>query len=160
MHLILTFQPNIFLSSWYSRFHDDHSVGGSGCVWYRATALPGTHTALLPPQPLSHVAARAGAPQDQRSGPKPPHVLTPFPSPRPCPTADWQERVRWRAHTPPPLNPPTQLRPILPSQVDRFTPLGGCYGAWALYLRGSTIVFGVFLFQIMDVLIPLMVTVH
>lgn len=57
------------------RLRLDHGVGGAGRVRRGAAAAPRALAALLPAQPVPHVAAGARAPQDQRAGPEPPRAL-------------------------------------------------------------------------------------
>lgn len=57
------------------RLHHDHRLGGARRQRHRPAGLPRAPAAVLPSQPVPHVATGAGTPADQRAGPEPPLPL-------------------------------------------------------------------------------------
>lgn len=95
----------LFLPLLSNRLHHDHSVGGARRLRHRPAALPRALAAVLPAQPVPHVAAGTRAPQDQRPGPEPPLPLAAQPLPGPRAAAHQAHGAGWRTHASAPVNP-------------------------------------------------------
>lgn len=87
------------------RLRNDHGVGGARRLRYRPATVPRALAAVLPAQPVSHVAAGTGAPQDQRPRPKPPLPLSAKPPLGQGAAAHQAGRAGGGTHTSAPVKP-------------------------------------------------------